>query len=60
MVTADDLIRKIREREAEVRDISMQFEHLNVEFIKKEKIFNESKTYMQEILKQIHEKKLEN
>ncbi len=51
MVTTDDLVRKIREREGEVRDITMQYEQLNVEFLKKEKIFNESKTYMQEILK---------
>jgi hypothetical protein len=59
-VTADDVIRKIRERDAELRDITLQYEHLNLDFLKKERIFNDSKTYMSEVLKQIHDAKLEN
>ena len=59
-VTADDVIRKIRERDSELREISMQVETLQVEFTKKERIFKESKDYIQEVLKQINDQKIEN
>jgi hypothetical protein len=59
-VTTDDLLRKIRERESEVRDITREFETMEAEFIKKEKIFVDSKAYMEEVLKQIHEAKINN
>lgn len=59
-VTTDDLLRKIRERESEVRDITREFEQMEAEFIKKEKIFVDSKAYMEEVMKQIHEAKINN
>jgi len=59
-LTQDDLLRKIRERDSEIREISQQVESLNLDFIKKEKIFNESKAYMEQVLKDIHSKRLEN
>jgi hypothetical protein len=52
-VTVDDLHRKIRERESETRDISAQYEEIESSFIKKENMFKNSKTYMEEVLKQI-------
>ena len=59
-MTVDDLLRKIREREGEIRDISHQFDQMEAEFIKKEKIFIDSKVYMEEIIKQIQEAKSNN
>lgn len=50
-VTMDDMLRKIRERESELRDINHQFDSIEADFIKKEKIFIDSKAYMEEIIK---------
>lgn len=58
VVTAEDILRKLKERESELREINMQYETLNIDFTKKERIFNDSKTFIQEVLKQIHEAKL--
>ncbi len=52
-VSADDLIKKIRDRESEIRDITHKFEEIEISFLKKEKIFHDSKAYMEEVLKQI-------
>ena len=38
----------------------MQVETFQVEFTKKERIFKESKDYIQEVLKQINDQKIEN
>jgi len=38
-----------------VRDINAQLETILMDFAKKEKIFGDSKAYMEEVLKQIHE-----
>jgi hypothetical protein len=54
------VLRKIREREGEIRDISHQFDAIEAEFIKKEKIFIDSKAYMEEVIKQIQEAKINN
>ena len=59
-LTTDDLLRKIRERESEIKDITSQFEDIESNFIRKEKIFKDSKSYMEEILKQIGEAKINN
>ena len=59
-LTTDELMRKIREREGEIRDITGQFEEIESNFIKKEKIFKDSKSYMEEVLKQIGEQKMVN
>lgn len=59
-VTVDDLLRKIRERDSELRDINHQFDAIQADFIQKEKIFIDSKVYMEEIIKQIQEAKLNN
>ena len=59
-VTVDDMLRKIRERESELRDINHQYDSIEGEFIKKEKIFIDSKVYMEEIIKQIQEAKINN
>ncbi len=59
-VTSEDIMRKLKERESELREINMQYETLNIDFTKKERIFNDSKTFISEVLKQIHEAKLQN
>jgi len=59
-VSADELTRKIRERESEIRDITRKYDDIDTDFIKKDKIFKDSKAYMDEVLKQIHEAKLNN
>lgn len=59
-MTTDDLLRKIRERDAEIRDIKNEYDDIEQDFIKKEKIFVDSKAYMEDIMKQIHEAKLAN
>jgi len=38
----------------------MQVETVHIEYMKKERIFKESKDYIQEVLKQINEQKIEN
>ena len=60
MLTQDDVLRKIRERESEIRELTNQLETVNLDFLKREKIFNTTKTYMEELYKQIYEKKNEN
>ena len=50
----------MRERDTELREISMQVETVHIEYMKKERIFKESKDYIQEVLKQINEQKIEN
>jgi hypothetical protein len=50
-LTTDDILRKIREREAEIRDIVNKFDEIESSFIKKEKITKDSKSYMDEVLK---------
>lgn len=47
VVTVDDLMRKIRERESELRDITKQFDEIEQSFIKKESIFKDSKAYIE-------------
>lgn len=59
-VTVDDLHRKIRERESEIRDITSQYDEIESSFIKKEHMFKNSKSYMEEVLKQIGESKINN
>lgn len=59
-LTADDLLRKIRERESEISDITREYDQVYASFSKNEKIFVDSKAYQEELLKQIHEKKLKN
>ena len=59
-LSTDDLLRKIREREAEIRDLTNEFQDVEGNLIKKEKIFKESKSYMDEILKQLGEAKINN
>ena len=59
-MSADELTRKIRERESEIRDITRKYDDIDTDFIKKDKIFKDSKAYMDEVLKQIHEAKLNN
>ena len=53
-------MRKIRERDSEIRELTNQLESVNLDFLKREKIFNTTKTYMEELYKQIYEKKNEN
>jgi acyl-[acyl carrier protein]--UDP-N-acetylglucosamine O-acyltransferase len=60
MLTQDDVLRKIRERDSEIRELTNQLESVNLDFLKREKIFNTTKTYMEELYKQIYEKKNEN
>ncbi|CDW85652.1 protein fantom [Stylonychia lemnae] len=52
-VTTDELLRKIREREEEVHDISREFDEMNRKFIHKETLFKESKAYIDQILNEI-------
>ena len=59
-MSADELTRKIRERESELRDITRKYDDIDTDFIKKDKIFKDSKAYMDEVLKQIHEAKATN
>ena len=59
-LTTDDLMRKIRERDAEARDLTKQFEEIHLDFQKKEKIFQDSRAYMEEVNKQISDAKLSN
>ena len=59
-MSADELTRKIRERESEIRDITRKYDDIDTDFIKKDKIFKDSKAYMDEVLKQIHEAKATN
>ena len=59
-LTTDDLLRKIREREAEVRDITRQFEEIEQGFLRKESIFKDSKSYMEQLLREIGEAKISN
>ena len=59
-LTTDDLLRKIRERDAEIRDVTHKFDDIQGNLIKREKIFLDSKAYMEEILKQINEAKYQN
>ena len=58
--TTDNLLHKIRERESEIRDITRQFEEIEQSFIKKESIFKDSKSYMEQLLKEIGEAKINN
>jgi hypothetical protein len=44
-------MRGIRERDEDLRSISKSIEDMELNFINKEKIFRESKSYMDEILK---------
>lgn len=60
MLTQEDVLRKIRERDSEIRELTNQLESVNLDFLKREKIFNTTKTYMEELYKQIYEKKNEN
>lgn len=53
-------MRKLKERDSELRDISRRFEDIESGFINKEKIFKESKSYMEELLKQIREIRINN
>lgn len=50
-LTSDDLLRKIHERDSEIRDIQREYDKIEAEFIKKEKIFVDSKAYMEEVSK---------
>lgn len=59
-LTTDDLLRKIRDRESEIRDLTTQFQDVEASLIKKERMFKESKSYMDEIIKQIGEQKINN
>jgi len=52
-ITTDELLRKIREREQEVLDISREFDEMNRQFAHKETLFKESKAYMDKILEEI-------
>lgn len=47
-------------KEEELREISKGMEDLEMKFISQEKIFGESKHYMDEILKQIREERINN
>jgi hypothetical protein len=51
MLTHDDVLRKIRERDSEIREQTNQLESVNLDFLKREKIFNTTKTYMEELYK---------
>ena len=53
-------MRRIRERDAEIRDIGRQFEDIEQSFINKERIFKESKAYMQDLLEQIRGVRINN
>ena len=60
MVTTDELMRKIREREEEVRDIVREFDEIEQSFIKRETIYKESNSYIEQITKQINEVRSQN
>ena len=59
-MTQEDVLRKIREREAEIRELSNKLEEVNLDYMKREKIFVTTKTYMEQLYKEIYEKKNEN
>ncbi len=59
-VTTDDLMRKIRERESEIRDITSQYDEIETSFLKRESIFKDSKAYIESIMKEIGEAKINN
>ncbi len=50
-ITTDDIMRKIKERNEEVRDMTKRYEEVEANFIKNERIFNDSKAYLEELLK---------
>lgn len=53
-------MRKIRERESELKDITKQFDEIEQSFIKKESIFKDSKAYIEHISKEITEVRSQN
>lgn len=59
-VYQDDIIKKIREKDDEIKDIRRNMDDLEMNFINKERIFKESKAYMDELLKQIREQRVNN
>ena len=59
-MTQEDVLRKIREREAEIRELNNKLEEVNLDYMKREKIFVTTKTYMEQLYKEIYEKKNEN
>jgi hypothetical protein len=48
-------LRKIHERDSEIRDIQREYDKIEADFIKKEKIFVDNKAFMEEVSKQIQE-----
>ena len=40
-------MRKIRERESEIRELNNKLEEVNLDYMKREKIFVTTKTYME-------------
>ena len=59
-MTQEDVLRKIREREAEIRELNNKLEEVNLDYMKREKIFVTTKAYMEQLYKEIYEKKNEN
>ena len=58
--TIDQVMNIIRDKDEELKDISKSMEDLELNFINKERIFKESKSFMDEILKQIREARINN
>jgi uncharacterized protein YgiM (DUF1202 family) len=54
------VLRKIRERESEIRELNNKLEEVNLDYMKREKIFVTTKTYMEQLYKEIYDKKNEN
>jgi len=60
VMAQDEMINKIRDRDAEIREMQNKYDDLESGFISKENMFKESKAYMQDLLKQVQEAKKRN
>ncbi len=55
VATHDELVRRLQDKDKQLREISGKFENLEQSFVNKENIFKESKGYMEEVMKEVRE-----
>ena len=58
--SSNELLRRIQERDTEIRDLSLKYEEIEHGFLKRESMFKDSNSYMEQIMKEITEVKLSN